>query len=101
VLADVIAVVLAFVGAVSEGDTAFGAGVVAVTGAGAACAVDVAGEVVGTVTGAGAACAIDVAGEVVGTVTGAGAACAIDVAGEVVGTVTGAGTMTGGYFLGQ
>ena len=48
-LADVIAVV----GAVSEVDTAFGAGVVAVTGAGAACAVDVAGEVVGTVTGAG------------------------------------------------
>jgi hypothetical protein len=49
VLADVIAVALALVGAVSE---VCGAGVVVVTGA-EACAVEVAGEAVGTVTGAG------------------------------------------------
>jgi hypothetical protein len=53
VLADVIAVVLVLVGAVSEVDTALGAGVAAVTRAGSACAVDVAEEVVGSVTGAG------------------------------------------------
>jgi hypothetical protein len=52
VLADVIAVVLALVGAVSEVDITCGAGVVVATGAGA-CVVEVTREVVGTVTGTG------------------------------------------------